>query len=383
MISVSVEPRTIRVLERGDWMDESGEIVEPGLPACLPALDVPPLDVPPLDVPPRDVPPRDVPALDVNGRRATRFDLARWLTSPGHPQTSRVFVNRLWYLLFGNGLSNSLADGGAQGEWPTHPALLDHLAMEFVESGWNVKQTIKQIVMSRAYRQSSFERPELAERDPANRLVARQSRWRLPAEMVRDNALAVSGLLVDRLGGESSRPYQPDGYYAHLNFPKRTYVSDRDADQYRRGVYVHWQRQFLHPMLKAFDAPSREECTARRPVSNTPSAALTLLNDPTFVEASRVFAERVLRDRGKTTGERIRWMWSESLSRPPSDAELTVLKLLFEHNLADYRADEKAAESLTSIGLAPRPKDVDVAELAAWTAVARAILNLHETITRS
>jgi hypothetical protein len=136
-------------------------------------------------------------------------------------------------------------------------------------------------------------------------------------------------------------------------------------------------------MLKAFDAPSREECTARRPVSNTPSAALTLLNDPTFVEASRVFAERVLRDRGKTTGERIRWMWSESLSRPPSDAELTVLKLLFEHNLADYRADEKAAESLTSIGLAPRPKDVDVAELAAWTAVARAILNLHETITRS
>ncbi|MEQ8787625.1 MAG: PSD1 and planctomycete cytochrome C domain-containing protein [Pirellulaceae bacterium] len=358
MVTASVEPRTIRVLERGDWLDDSGEVVEPATP-------------------------RFMGRLDVGDRRATRLDLAHWLTSDDHPQTSRVLVNRLWHLFFGAGLSDSLEDTGAQGEWPTHPKLLDWLAVELVDSGWDVKHLVKLLVVSRTYCQSSLDRPELRQRDPANRLYARQSRWRLPAEMVRDNALSVSGLLVDRLGGPSSRPYQPEGYYAHLNFPKRKYVSDKDAGQYRRGVYMHWQRQFLHPMLKAFDAPSREECTARRPVSNTPSAALTLLNDPTFVEAARVFAQRILRDGGKTAEQRLAFAWRECLSREPSADELHVLAQLFEQNLADYRADAAAAESLTAIGLAPRPKDLDTAELAAWTTVARALLNLHETITRT
>ena len=358
MVSVSVKPRTMRILDRGDWMDESGEIVEPAIPSFL-------------------------GKLDAGGRRATRLELARWLTSAEHPQTSRVMANRLWYLFFGTGISKTLDDGGSQGEWPTHPKLLDWLAVELVESGWDIKHTIKQIVMSRTYRQSSLQRSDLRDRDPENRLFARQSRWRLPAEMVRDNALAVSGLLVDRLGGKSSRPYQPAGYYAHLNFPKRTYQVDGDDGQFRRGVYVHWQRQFLHPMLKAFDAPSREECTARRPTSNTPSAALTLLNDPTFVEAARAFAQRMLNEKNMTTEQQIAWAWRQTLSRPPSPAELAILLQLYEQNLADYRADPKAAAALTSIGQSPQAAQLDPARLAAATVVARAILNLNETITRN
>ena len=358
MVTASVEPRPTRVLKRGDWMDDSGEVVQPAVPHFL-------------------------EPLSVKGRRATRLDLARWLTSPDHPQTSRVFVNRLWYLFFGRGFSNTLDDAGSQGEWPTHPELLDWLAVEFVESGWNVKHMVRQIVTSAAYRQASREPPGLRERDPENRLFARQGRFRLPAEMVRDNALKVSGLLVERVGGPSARPYQPDGYYAHLNFPKRTYKADSGADQYLRAVYTHWQRQFLHPMLRAFDAPSREECTAQRPVNNTPLQALTLLNDPSFVEAARVFAGRVLREGGDTDADRIRWAWREVLSRTPNDREAAVVAKLYRQNLTHYQADPRAAEELLGVGLAPRPEEMSAPELAAWTAVARALLNLNETITRN
>ncbi len=267
MITVAIEPREIRVLPRGNWLDESGPIVQPAIPAFL-------------------------GQLDLGTRRATRPDLANWLTDVQQGDgglTARVFANRFWYLLFGTGIANPLDDFGGQGEPPTHPELLDNLAVEFYESGWDVKHMMKLIVMSRAYRQSSSASPELRARDPHNRLYARQSRFRLPAEMVRDNALAISGLLVTDYGGASVNPYQPAGYYRHLNFPERRYQADSDQRQWRRGIYVHWQRQFLHPMLKALDAPSREECTAQRPRSNTPLAALTLLNDPTFVEAARVF----------------------------------------------------------------------------------------------
>jgi hypothetical protein len=357
MITVSVKPRTIRVLKRGDWMDRTGEVVQPAVPEFL-------------------------GPLQVKGR-ATRLDLARWLTSPGQPQTARIFVNRLWYLFFGAGLSRTLDDTGSQGDWPTHPALLDYLAVEFVESGWDIKHMVRLLVNTRTYRQASLVTPELGKLDPGNRLFARQARFRLPAEVVRDNALAVSGLLVRHIGGKSARPYQPAGYYAHLNFPKRTYHADTGLDQYRRGVYVHWQRQFLHPMLKAFDAPTREECTAQRPISNTPLAALTLLNDPSFVEAARVLAERIVREGGTSAAERIRWAWKVVLSRSPQEREVAALTHLYQANRQRYDSDQAAAEKLLGVGLEDRPAGMDVAELAAWTSITRVLLNLHEAYTRN
>lgn len=353
------EPRTVRILPRGNWLDETGPEVQPAIPEFM-------------------------GKLPVKGR-ATRLDLANWLTDAkggAGGLTSRVFVNRLWYLFFGVGLSKSLEDSGGQGEPPVHPELLDRLAVEFVETKWDVKHVVKLIVTSKAYRQSSAEPPALKERDPENRLVARQGRWRLPAESIRDNALFVSGLLVLDVGGPTAKPYQPAGFYKHLNFPKREYVSDSDAKQWRRGVYVHWQRQYLHPMLKAFDASTREECAAQRARSNTPLAALVLLNDPTFVEAARVLAQRTLTDGGKTDAERIAFAFRQVLSRTPDDTESKLLLRLLEKNRTAYKADAKAVGELLKIGYAPLPKDVNTAELAAWTTVCRALLNLSETITR-
>src|SRR5205807_3896212 len=245
--------------------------------------------------------------LDVGDRRATRLDLARWLVRPDNPLTARVFVNRLWKLFFGQGIVKTLDDFGAQGAWPTHPELLDWLAVEFVDSGWDVKRLVKLMAMSATYRQSSHASPALLRTDPHNRLLARQGRFRLDAEMVRDNALAVSGLLSPKLGGPSVKPYQPAGYWTFLNFPKREYSPDHGEDQYRRGLYTYWQRTFPHPSLLAFDAPSREECTVDRPRSNTPLQAMVLLNDPSYVEAARVFAERIIRQGGQTTPGRIQF----------------------------------------------------------------------------
>jgi hypothetical protein len=201
--------------------------------------------------------------------------------------------------------------------------------------------------------------------------------------MVRDNALAVSGLLVSEVGGLSAKPYQPAGYYRHLNFPAREYKSDADVKQWRRGVYVHWQRQYLHPMLRALDAPTREECTAQRPRSNTPLAALVLLNDPTFVEAARVFAQRILTKEGMADAHRVAFAFRETTSREPDDVERGVLLKLLEKNRARYKADSKAAGDLVKIGMAPVTKDANVIELAAWAEVCRAILNLNETMTRN
>ncbi|HUG17799.1 MAG TPA: PSD1 and planctomycete cytochrome C domain-containing protein, partial [Planctomycetaceae bacterium] len=357
MITVSVEPRPIRLLNRGDWMDDSGPVMKPEVPDFL-------------------------PDLDVEGK-PSRVELARWLVDGNNPLTARVFVNRLWYLYFGEGLARSLGDFGSQGEWPTHSALLDWLAVDFSEHGWDIKRAVKQIVMSKTYRQSSLVSPELRQADPANRLFARQGRYRLSAEMIRDQALAVSGLLVDRIGGPSARPYQPAGYYAHLNFPKRSYLSHSDENQYRRGVYVHWQRQYLHPMLRAFDAPTREECTVKRPISNTPSAVLTLLNDPTFLEAARVLAVRVLEQDELDDKAKLSWLWSEVLSREPLEEELRVLIDYLFVGLKEYSADPKSAEELLSVGLAPLPDKIPHSELAAWTTVCRAMLNLSESITRN
>lgn len=353
------EPRVVRVLARGSWLDESGPIVAPAVPEFLGRL--------PLE------------------RRATRLDLADWLVdakSGAGGLTARVLANRLWYLLFGAGLSRSLEDFGGQGEPPSHPELLDALANDLVENGWSVKRLIKTIVLSRTYRQASGESPESRDRDPENRLLSRQTRWRLPAESIRDTALVVSGLLVTDVGGASARPYQPAGYYRHLNFPKREYKSDADRNQWRRGVYVHWQRQFLHPMLKAFDAPSREECTARRPRSNTPLAALVLLNDPTFVECARGLAQRTLAAPAASDEQRVTFAFRECTQRSPDSAELAALVEFLAQERPLWRENARGAEELVRIGQAPRPPGVEPAELAAWTSVGRVLLNLSETMER-
>ena len=360
LLSVSSgKPRTVRVLPRGNWMDESGPIVEPALPAYLPQ------------------------PKSGGSHRLTRLDLARWIVARENPLTARVFVNRLWKQFFGIGLSKSVDDLGSQGEWPMNPELLDWLACEFMDSGWDVKHMVRVIVTSKTYRQVSTASPDLLAKDLDNRWLDRQNRFRLDAESVRDNALAISGLLVPTIGGPSVKPYQPDGYWENLNFPVRTYEADKGANQYRRGLYTWWQRTFLHPSLLAFDAPSREECAPNRPCSNIPQQALVLLNDPTYVEAARAFAARMILEGGGDTSSRIRWAWRQSLARMPHDEELSVAAALFEKHHREFMADPSSADRLLHVGQAPLPEKIDPVELAAWTSVARLILNLHETIVRN
>ena len=350
--------RTVRILPRGNWMDESGEIVQAALPHYL-------------------------PQPDFGGRELTRLDLAGWLVAPENPLTARVFMNRLWKQFFGTGLSRVVEDLGTQGEMPANLPLLDWLACEFRDSGWDVKHMVRLLVTSATYRQVSTASPALLATDPDNREYARQSRFRFDAELVRDQALAVAGLLSPRVGGPSVKPYQPDRYWENLNFPTRDYVTDHGEAQYRRGLYVWWQRTFLHPSLLAFDAPSREECAADRNRSNLPQQALVLLNDPTYVEAARCFAARVVADGGTTTGERLHWAWARALQRTPRAEERREITRLLETHLAAYRADPRAAAALLATGDAPTPAGRDAVELAAWTHVARVLLNLHEFITRS
>jgi len=357
LVTVAASPRQVRILPRGNWQDSSGDIVTPSVPQFL-----------------------QPPAT--GDRRATRLDLARWLVARDNPLTSRVLVNRLWKLFFGTGISKRLDDLGAQGEWPVHPELLDWMAVALMEDGWNVKNAVKRIVLSSSYRQDSKPSKDLRERDPYNRLVACQSRWRLDAEIVRDGALAVSGLLVRTIGGDSVKPYQPRGYWSFLNFPTREWENDKGAGYYRRGLYTWWQRTFMHPSLMAFDAPSREECCAERARSNIPQQALVLLNDPTYVEAARAFAEKVVAEGGATPADRIAWAAKRALSRKPTPAESKVLEELLSKHRAQYDADRNAAGQILGVGPSPLPKDRDAVELAAWTSVARVMLNLHETITR-
>jgi hypothetical protein len=358
MITKATTPRDTRILPRGNWMDQSGEIVQPQVPHFL-------------------------QPLSVGDRRATRLDLAEWLVDGKHPLTARVVVNRLWYRYFGVGLSKSLLDLGSQGEWPPQPDLLDWLAVEFVDSKWDIKHMVRLMVTSSAYRQSSQPRPDVEAIDPDNRLVARQSRYRLEAEQIRDNALAVSGLLVRTIGGGYSKPYQPKGYYRHLNFPEREYEPSTGESQFRRGVYVHWQRQFLHPWLLAFDAPTREECTALRAISNTPSAAMVLLNDPSFVEAARALAARVLTEAKGDDQERLRWAWRTVMGRDAKSEEIEILNELLRKHRDYFASNEQAAESLVSVGISKKATELQPAEHAAWTSVSRALLNLNETIYRN
>ena len=358
LITKRVEPRTIRVHPRGNWMDESGEVVEPGIPAILGKRP------------------------EVVGR-LTRMDLAKWIVSPDNPLTSRVAVNRLWKLFFGYGLSRKLDDLGAQGDWPTHPELLDMLAAEFMNSGWDMKHIVKLMVMSETYKQSSLPNAAVSEKDPYNKWLSHQGRWRLDAEFVRDNAMAISGLLVQSVGKNNGRPFQPKGYWDYLNFPKREWQKGVGEQLYRRGLYTHWQRQYLHPSLLAFDAPGREECTAERTRSNTPLQALVLLNDPIYVESARAFAQRILESGQSTDEERVEWAIRDSLCRKVVSNEAQLLLSLLNKHRAEYVADTASADRLLSVGDYPIASDLNRTELAAWTSVARAILNLHETITRN
>jgi hypothetical protein len=372
MVAVAREPLVTHVLRRGNWQDEGGDVVQPLVPHFLPQVPNP------------------------ENRRLTRLDLARWLVSPENPLTSRAVMNRLWKQFFGTGLSAIADDLGAQGEWPVHPELLDWLACEFMSPTasqpaqahpdaafpWDLKHMVRLMVMSSTYQQDSNQRPDLKDVDPNNRFLACQSPRRLEAEFVRDNALAIAGMLNGDVGGPSVFPYQPPGYYSYLQWPDRDYYPSKDDRQYRRGIYTHWQRAFVHPMLANFDAPSREECTANRIVSDTPQQALTLLNDPSFVEAARVFAARVLSSVPGPDSDKLNAAFTRALARLPNPAERGSLLAFLAVQREQYSHAPDQAEKLIRIGNAPPAKDPEKTELAAWTQVCRVILNLHETITR-
>lgn len=358
MVTQAAKPLTVRVLPRGNFLDQSGPVVLPATPSFLPGL-----------------------RTSTEQRRLTRLDLADWITSKDNPITARAFMNRLWQAFYGAGLSAVLDDLGSQGELPSHPELLEWLALEFRDKGWDVKRMIRLMVTSRTYRQSSSLRPDLKEIDPANRLLASQNPRRLDAEFIRDNALAVAGLLhAADIGGPSVKPYQPAGYYEPIQFPNRTYVASTGPEQWRRGLYMHWQRMFLHPMLVNFDAPARDECTALRSYSNTPQQALTLLNDPVFVEAARAFAARLLASPAGT--DRLAYAFRLAVGREIKAAERPSLEKLVADQKAYYQAHPDDASKLLKVGQAPTPAGVDQTELAAWTQVCRVLLNSHEAITR-
>nr|MBA3440548.1 DUF1553 domain-containing protein [Pyrinomonadaceae bacterium] len=353
------KPRETFVLARGDYRNKT-EKVSAGVPAFLPSIS--------------------------KGEPLNRLTLAKWLVDPGHPLTARVAVNRYWQMYFGHGIVKTSEDFGTRGETPVHPALLDWLATEFIRTKWDVRAMQRLIVTSAAYRQISVVSPKLLEKDPENRLLARGPRFRLPAEMIRDNALAASGLLNAKVGGPSVFPYQPKGLWEEMafgdGFTAQTYTPSTGRDLYRRSMYTFWKRTVPPPQLVTFDAPDREKCTVRRALTNTPLQALVLMNDPTYVEAARGLAERALGEGGKDPSSRISYAFRLATARKPSVEEARVLRGLLHQQLAHYRRDKKAANELLHVGDAPNDPKFDTAELAAWTTVASAILNLDETITK-
>ena len=354
------KPRDTYVLARGDYRNR-GEKVTPGVPASLPPL----------------------PA----GAPRNRLGLARWLCDPSHPLTARVAVNRYWQMIFGHGIVKTAEDFGSQGEAPVHLELLDWLATEFVQTGWDVKHIVNLIVTSAAYRQASHVTPELVEKDPENRLLARGPRFRLPAEIVRDNALAVSGLLNGEIGGPSVSPYQPDGLWEEMGrpgvvFSAQTYTPRSGKDLYRRSMYTFWKRTVPPPSLATFDAPDREKCSARRSLTNTPLQALVLMNDPTYVEAARALAQRTLMEVGRNSAKRVQFVFRQATGRKPTPAEVELINDLVQKQLEVYRRDMKSAAKLVRVGTSPFNEKLNVSELAAWTTVASSILNLDETITK-
>ncbi len=319
-------------------------------------------------------------------RDYNRLDFANWLVNGNHPLTARVTVNRFWQQFFGTGLVRTSGDFGSQGEPPSHPELLDWLAVEFVEQGWNVQELIKLILTSHAYRQSSRITPELLERDPENRLLARGPRLRLDAEVLRDQALFVSGLLVDDVGGKAVKPYQPPNIWEPVGFGSsntRYYKQDSGEALYRRSMYTFLKRTAPPPFMSTFDAPNREQSCSRRERSNTPMQALQLMNDIQHVEAARNFSQRILKEGGETTESRIRWAWQVATSRDPKPVELKIAQSAFEQHLQRYRDDPESAAQLISYGESPLDDSLPPDELAAYTMLANLILNLDEVVTKN
>ena len=352
------QPRDTFLLKRGRYeMPDTTEKLQPGVPDCLPPL------------------PSDA--------RRDRLALARWLVAPENPLTSRVTVNRFWQQHFGNGLVKTAENFGLQSEPPSHRELLDWLSIRFIRSGWDVKALHRLIVTSATYRQGSQASAELTQRDPENRLLAHGPRFRLPAEVVRDNALAIGGLLTEKLGGPSIKPYQPAGLWEELagGAGEAPYVQDKGPNLYRRSLYIYRKRTVPHPTMSTFDAPSREVCQVKRPRTNTPLQALELLNDVTYVEAARQLARLMLTEGGQTIDDRIAYAFRRAISRPPTARELEVLKRGFERYRKTYETDADAAAKFVGHGDSPLIPGIDAKDLAAYAATASVILNLDETIT--
>jgi hypothetical protein len=353
------KPRKAFFLERGQY-DQRKHEVQAGVPAVLGGMTA------------------DLPK--------DRLGFAKWLVAPSHPLTARVAVNRYWQRLFGVGIVKSLEEFGIQGEWPSHPELLDWLAVEFINSGWDVKAIQRLMITSATYRQSSVYTGKSAELDPENRLLARASRFRLDAEVIRDTALAVSGLLEHQVGGPSVYPYQPAGLWMEINNRpgySRTYPKPAADQLYRRSMYTFWKRTLPHPQMQTFDAPNREFCTATRSKTNTPLQALALMHDPQYVEAARHLAQRMIKEGGKTASERLDLGFRLVTARAPSKAETALINGLIANEQARFKASPESAESALSVGLSPRDTSLDPVEHAVWLTVARLLLNLDEAINRN
>jgi hypothetical protein len=347
------KPRVTRILVGGQY-DAPGEEVQPGLPAFLPPL----------------------PA----GEKMGRLGLARWLVNGDHPLTARVVVNRIWEQLFGSGIVKSVENLGVQAEWPSHPELLDWLAVDFVSGGWDLKAFIRKLVLSSTYRQSHVVDAKRLRLDPENRFLSRGPRLRLQAEMVRDQALALSGLLVERVGGPSVKPYQPAGLWEEVE-KRGKFKRGNGQDLYRRSLYTNIRRTVAPPSMLLFDMPSREVCTVQRARTNTPLQALALLNEVTYVEAAKKFAERMM-GQGATAGERIVWGFRSATQRAPDGEELRVLLAGYDRRLERFKESPQSAAKLLGRGEAKVSEKLSPVELAAMTTVAGVLLNLDEVINK-
>jgi hypothetical protein len=354
------KPRETYLHVRGDFLSR-GKVVEPGTPAVFPPL----------------------PA----GMPANRLALARWLVDPANPLTARVAVNRFWERCFGTGLVKTSEDFGRQGEAPSHPELLDWLATEFVASGWDVKAMQKLLVMSATYRQDAATDATRLEKDFYNRLLSRGPRFRMDAEMIRDHALAVSGLLHPKVGGPSVNPVQVPNLWKEIGFLRPEIGMDEwpvsdGPDLYRRGLYTFWRRVCTYPTFATFDAPSRDVCVSRRPRTNTPLQALAALNDPTLLEAARAFGQRILAEGGADDAARVDYAFRRCLGRAPTASEHRRLLDFVKAQERGFRKDPKAAAALVQVGSAPRPADLKDGPLAAWMTLANVLFNLDETLTK-
>ena len=356
VMSEMEKPRETFIKVRGNY-DQDGTKVEASVPAFLPQI-----------------------TKRIDDKPLNRLSLAQWLVAPEHPLTARVTVNRWWAMLFGTGLVKTLNDFGSQGERPSHPELLDWLAADLMHD-WDTKRVVKQIVLSATYQQASQVTTALLARDQENRLLARGPRQRLDAEFIRDNALAIGGVLNPKIGGKSIKPSQPEGTWEINEMSGYKYEKSQGLDLYRRGLYVYWRRSTVYPSFVTLDAPTREFCVSQRAKTSTPLQSLVLMNDPVFVEAARAFAQRILAEPSLDDAARVTFAWRLALTRAPTMTERSILTRILEQQQATYRKDLDSAKKLVAVGDLPKPANLDDSELAAWTAFSNVILNLNETIS--